>query len=301
MTLLSHYRTVFTYHLQEKRARLQITIFCKSLYAFLFLKIIFLWPVLPEGQRYFPYEFRSALSHIIYAPIKLAQYDLTVFLVSLLILLSWALIRKINYVTAGLIFWFSFSLTRFAIPFTNGSDYVLNLFLLLSILLPVTPAFKSEGLRNKQLIISNFAFLFCRIQLCLIYVLSGFDKITSPAWRSGDAIYSIVNLELFANPHLSIPDNKSLYLLLAWTVILFELAFPVLIWFKQFRIYALVAGIIFHLVIIFGLSLPDFGLLMILLYSLFIPVRKKGKETTKAISGDNSPGRGDTPGAQSGV
>jgi hypothetical protein len=277
VTLLSHYRTLFIYHLQGNRARLQITIFCKSLYAFLFLKIIFLWPVLPDGQRYFPYEFRSSLHHIAYAPIKLAQYDLTIFLVSILILLSLALILKINYVTAALIFWFSFSLSRFSIPFTNGSDYVLNLFLLLSILLPITPTLKVDALWKNQLIISNFAFLFCRIQLCLIYVLSGFDKLASPAWRSGDAVYSIANQELFINPYLLTPDSKSLYLLLAWTIILFELSFPVLIWFKRFRMYALVAGIIFHIAIIFVLSLPDFGLLMILLYSLFIPVRDKRK------------------------
>jgi hypothetical protein len=277
VTLLLHYRTLFTSHLQENRARLQITIFCKSLYTFLFLKIVFLWPLLSDGQRYFPYEFRSSLHHLVYAPIRLAQYDLTIFLVSILILLSLALLLKINYVTAALIFWFSFSLTRFAIPFTNGSDYVLNLFLLLSILLPIIPSFKSEALRDKQFIISNFVFLFCKIQLALIYVLSGFDKLTSPAWRSGDAVYSIANLDLFMNPHLSIPASKTLYLFLAWAIILFELAFPLLIWFKRFRIYALAAGVIFHLVIIFGLSLPDFGLVMILLYSLFIPVRDKQK------------------------
>lgn len=275
MTLLSHYRTLFTEYLQENRARFQIAIFCKSLYVFLFLKVIFIWPVLPDGQQYFPSEFRSSIHHIIYAPIELAQYNLTTFLVSVLILLLLALVLKVNYITSALIFWLSFNLSRFADPFSNGSDYVLNLFLFLSIFLSSIPAFKSEGLRDAQIIVSNFTLLVCRIQFSLIYLLSGFDKLMSTAWRSGDAVYSITNLELFINPHLVIPTNKSLYLLLAWAVILFEIIFPVVIWFKRLRMYALVAGVIFHLAIIFILSLPDFGLLMILLYSLFIPFRDK--------------------------
>lgn len=278
MILLSRYRTLFTTHLENgNREQVSIAIFCKSLYAFLFLKIIFLWSVLPDVHRYVPYEFRSSLHHIVYAPIKLAQYDLTVFLIVILILLLGALVLKINYVTSALIFWFSFNLTRFAYPVANGSDYVLNLFLFLSIFLSIIPTFKSETLRNKQSIISNFTFLFCKIQLSLIYVLSGFDKLTSSAWRSGDAIYSIANLEFFFNPHVSIPTGKSLHILLAWIIILFELSFPVLIWFKRSRIYALIAGVIFHLAIIFVLSLPDFGLLMILIYTFFIPFRGHGK------------------------
>jgi uncharacterized membrane protein YphA (DoxX/SURF4 family) len=272
VTVFARYRLLFTNFLHERnREQLAITIFCKSLYAFLVLKIFFLWPVLPDSQRYLPYEFRSFLHHIIYAPIKLAQYDLNIFLISIIGLLLLSLVLKVNYITAALIFWLSLNLSRLAYPFVNGSDYVLNLFLFFSIFLSVTPTFKSETLRTAQYGISNFAFLFCKIQLALIYILSGFDKLTSPAWRSGDAIYSILHLEFFMNPHLTIPESKTLYVVIAWIVILFELSFPVLIWFERLRIYALVAGIIFHIAIIFILSLPDFGLVMILLYSLFIP------------------------------
>jgi len=274
VSLYSRFQAEFNSVLSDTtRDPLPIAILCKSLYIFLFVKIIFLWPVLSGSDRYFPFEFPSLIHHILYAPIKLAQVDLRVFLISILILLLLAVILKVNYVTSVLIFWLSFNVSRFAYPLANGSDYVLNLFLFLSIFLSVTPVFKSKALREKQFIISNFAFLFCKIQLALIYVLSGFDKLTSPAWQSGDAIYSIVNLEFFMNPHLTIPESKTLYVVIAWIVILFELSFPVLIWFKRLRIYALAAGIIFHIAIIFMLSLPDFGVVMILLYSLFIPSR----------------------------
>ncbi len=121
--------------------------------------------------------------------------------------------------------------------------------------------------------ISNFVLLLCRIQLALIYLLSGFNKLTSEAWRSGDAIYSIANLEYLNNPALSFHFNESMAMVLAWGVILFELAFPVLIWFRRFRIPVLFLGVCFHIGIIFFLSLPDFGVVMILTYSLFLPSR----------------------------
>lgn len=277
MKLFANVKAYFSDYLHQKHEGLAIAIFCKSLYVFLVLKIVFIWSVLPENLQYFPYEFQSLLHYIIYAPINLAQYNASVFLLLMLTVLLAGLVLRVNYVTGVLILWLSFSLTRLGFPLVNGSDYVLNLFLFLSIFLSVTPAFKSESLRSKQQVISNFTFLVCKIQLCLIYVFSGFDKLISAAWRSGDAVFSITNLEYFISPHLSIPTNKSLYLVLAWLIIVFELSFPIMVWFKRLRVYALAGGVVFHLVIIFALSLPDFGLLMLLMYSLFISFGKQRK------------------------
>lgn len=275
MILLARYRTMFDAYLNAENHRsIAIAIFCKSLYAFLFLKVLFLWRVLPEVHAYLSYKFDFRYQYVLYIPIKLAQYEVKLFLLTVLILLLAGFILRINYITAALIFWFSLNLSRFAYPFVNGSDYVLNLFLFLAIFLSVKPTFRSTGLRSMQLTVSNFAFLFCKIQFTLIYLFSGFDKLTSAAWRSGDAIHSITNLELFFNPAFSIPVSKSLDAVLAWIVILFELVLPIIIWFRRFRIYALVAGIIFHMAIMIVLSLPDFGLVMLLLYSLFIPFNK---------------------------
>jgi len=269
----SHFRD---YLLAENKER-TVTLFCKSLYVFLIVKIVFLWPVVHDIVAYSPFEFTSGWRYVIYVPVKLAQWNLDVFLVILLLLLLVALKVRINYFTSVLIYWFSFSLTRLLGPVANGSDYVLNLFLMLSIGLPVWPAFK-PSLRSSQIMISNFVFLFCRIQLALIYLLSGFNKITSEAWRSGDAIYSIMNLEYFTNPALPFHFSEWGCLIVAWGVILFELGFPFLIWFRKFRIPILVMGVCFHIGIIFFLSLPDFGVIMILTYGLFLEMQYQVKK-----------------------
>jgi hypothetical protein len=106
-------------------------------------------------------------------------------------------------------------------------------------------------------------------------VLSGFDKVTSSAWRNGEAVHSIIHLEYFTHPSFYILTGDTFFIVVAWFVILFELFFPVIIWFKRLRICALVVGILFHIGIIFVLNLPDFGIVMILTYSLFFPWKKE--------------------------
>ncbi|HEU5289929.1 MAG TPA: HTTM domain-containing protein [Cyclobacteriaceae bacterium] len=180
---------------------------------------------------------------------------------------------KVNYFTAFLIFASSFVVSKATNVIANGSDLVLNLFLFLSFFLTARPGIKR--FQQEQLVIQNFAFLVCVIQVVVIYLISGLDKLTSQAWRSGDAIFSIVNLEFFFNPLISVSLSETTCLLIAWIVILFELSFAILIWFKKTQDFLLAFGVLFHIGIAILLSLPDFGILMILLYSLFIQYPKK--------------------------
>lgn len=277
MISITSYRKYLISVLQrENSPELLRNVFCKSLYVFLFAKIIFLEPVLKEVIAYLPVELNSTWRHILYAPIELAQVELTVFLLLILIVILIALFVRVNYFTSALIFWFSFSLSRLTQPLANGSDQVLNLFLFISIFLSAKPSLPAT-LKESQKIISNFAWLLCQLQLVLIYLLSGYDKLMSKAWRSGDAIYSITNLETYSNPWFAITLNKSIFAVIAWWVILFELSFPLLIWFSRFRIPILIIGFLFHMGIIFFLNLPDFGIIMILSYILFIPYQRENK------------------------
>ena len=264
MNVLQRYRNQFYGFLLKDNANgLPITFFCKSLYAFLFLKVIFSWPVLQKIVHYSDSVFWD-------------QYKLQAFVIVILISLLVALVVRVNYLVSTIIFLLSFFLSRLSKPITNGSDLVLNLFLFISIFLSARPAFQNEI----QRVFSNAAMLFCRVQLALIYLLSGFDKLRSVAWRSGDAIFSITNLRYFFEPLVDIHVSKTWFMFAGWGIIIFELAFAFLIWVPKFRVPLLWMGVVFHLVIIFLLNLPDFGLLMILTYGIFIPFREE-----KRISG----------------
>ncbi|MBK7652754.1 MAG: HTTM domain-containing protein [Flammeovirgaceae bacterium] len=128
-----------------------------------------------------------------------------------------------------------------------------------------------------QEIISSVALLFARISLCLIYFLSGYDKLMSSAWRSGTAIHSIINLDYFYNPTFIFSASNTLFMLMGWSVIIFEISFSLLIWFKKLRVLFLLTGILFHLGIIVLLGFPDFGLVMIICYAVFLPIKDVSK------------------------
>jgi hypothetical protein len=167
------------------------------------------------------------------------------------------------------VFWIACWFFRLELRISTGADLVLNLFLFLSIFLPVYPLVKSVVWREYQLIISNTAFLMIKIQLVMIYLLSGVDKLFSSSWRDGSAMYSILNLEFYTRYFLMGNLNEVLSLILAWLTILFELSFPVFIWFEKFRKTFLIFGLLFHAVIIFLLTIPDFGIVMLIGYVPF--------------------------------
>ncbi len=275
MRLVRLYYNIFLQFLKSDNQGKTITFFCKSLYGFLLLKILFLAPALTDIISYLPLR-HSWLQSILFAPAALAQFSSWLFVSLFICLLALGLAIKINHYTAILIFWASFSLSRLGQGFMNGSDLVLNLFLFLSIFFNVV----SISQREIRLAISNYAILFCKIQLVLIYLLSGYDKLLSIAWRSGDAIYSAQHLEFFVSERFTSILSQSTYQYFAWMVIAFELLFPILIWVRKFRIPLLIMGVVFHLGIIIFLNLPDFGTIMILSYLIFYPFKERREHLT---------------------
>lgn len=275
MNLFKQYRQSFVIYLTSRQSHAgSITILCKSFYVFLLIKMLYLWPVIAQIND--QSKFGVTPSY------------LNTFLVTGIIFLLAGLILQINYIIGACIFLFSFAFSRVLYPVTNGSDLVLNLYLFLAIFLSIKPTIKNSEFQTFQGIIQNFTFLFCKIQLALIYLLSGSDKLMSVAWRSGDAIFSILNLNYYLNPIITMSISETACFLIAWVVILFEISFAFLIWIKKIRPVLITLGVLFHLAIAVLLSLPDFGIVMILLYSLFIQYPKKifGK-SRPAVAYDN--------------
>ena len=58
---------------------------------------------------------------------------------------------------------------------------------------------------------------------------------------------------------------------LAWGTLAFEVAFPLLIWFRPLRPYLLIGGIAFHAGIDILMQIPLLSAMMMLTYLLFIP------------------------------
>jgi hypothetical protein len=252
-----------------------VEIFCRSLYLFVFLKILASWPLLNTIVVYAPTQLNNWWNKFVFAPLYLLEIGPHVFMITALLVTGSAIFIRLNYLTSFLVFWVSVSLSKAFVPILNGSDLVLNLFLLLAILIPAYPFLKWRAIHDYQKYLSIFFVLLIKVQVALIYFLSGYDKLITESWRTGAAVFSISNLDFFSNPVFDIELSKNSALLIAWLIIVFELAFPVLIWLQRFRKYLLLISLFFHFAIIIFLGLLDFGILMIITYSIFLPISRK--------------------------
>jgi tetratricopeptide (TPR) repeat protein len=110
-----------------------------------------------------------------------------------------------------------------------------------------------------------------QLQLAAVYFQAFWSKIAGDTWSDGTALYYTSRLLDFQR--LPIPfvfDNLWTIKLLTWSSLGIECALWTLIWWKPFRYYVLVAGVLLHLGIDWSMNLPIFEYLMIASYLLFI-------------------------------
>ena len=127
--------------------------------------------------------------------------------------------------------------------------------------------------------LNTMAIRFIQIQLCVIYMFSGMEKLKGQSWWEGTAIWEALSFYDFALVDFSF--------LLSWPLLsvgltvftlLFEIYFPVLVWVSKLRNAVLLAGVALHIGIALSLNIYFFSLIMLSSYILFIP-----SETLRSI------------------
>jgi uncharacterized membrane protein YphA (DoxX/SURF4 family) len=110
-----------------------------------------------------------------------------------------------------------------------------------------------------------------QLQVAAFYWHVSWNKFFSPVWRSGiAAYYAILN---FGHSNLPIPclfDHLWTVQLISWTTVIVEFLLWSLIWFKPFRYWVLIAGIILHLSIYYTMYFRLFQLTMIACLITFV-------------------------------
>lgn len=247
-------------------------IFFKSLVTYALLKMLLVWPLSRTVMTYHSMSLPGSIAgKLLMAPSFLANKHIDVFFGIGILFLLVALVVRRSYLINLLFFWLTFNLYTVDLPVADGSDFVL--FMLAMWCIPITdwPRSKREEGVVVQKAVYNIGRLCCQLQVVFIYLVSGLDKLGSGAWRSGDAFVYIRHLEARYNPVLpEFLNGVALNLTFSWGTIAFELLFAALVWVKSTRRYMLAIGILFHLSIWIVLSLPDFALIMILSYLIFL-------------------------------
>jgi len=110
-----------------------------------------------------------------------------------------------------------------------------------------------------------------QLQICTIYMYTGFEKLKGSSWWDGTALWTV-----FANPQFSQFDLKFLshipifFAVGTFITLIFEVYFPAIMLHKKYRKYWLIVGVAFHLTIGILLGLMTFSLAMLSTYVLFV-------------------------------
>ena len=125
-----------------------------------------------------------------------------------------------------------------------------------------------------------------QVQLCLIYFTSGLQKSGKPDWQNMQAMEVVfAQTDSWMRFDVGLASYPAITALLTTSALLFELvAFPLLVWIKETRLWILAAGVLFHLSIVITMKVFIFSEVMILFYFAFLTE----KEVKTVISGLNS-------------
>jgi len=133
------------------------------------------------------------------APSFLANDHANVFIdtasLSLLVLLAF----HVNYIGNLIFFWICFNLYTVNLPFSDGSDVVLFVLALWTIPISLRPELPGAGKVIQHTLFNSFRFL-CQLQVVLIYLVSGLDKVASSTWLSGRAFDYVRHIGALYNP-----------------------------------------------------------------------------------------------------
>jgi uncharacterized membrane protein YphA (DoxX/SURF4 family) len=162
----------------------------------------------------------------------------------------------------------------------NSGDTVLRTMLFLFIFSPAGAAFSVDSLRRRIRRSgeeadrpARFAPWAQRIMMCqtaIIYLVTVYAKSRGDLYHSGHALYYILGLVDFNVTGVEqLMNYPLLYSSLNYGMLFSELSIPFLLWFRASRPWAIVLGILLHGWIMWAMTIPVFGILMIATYLSF--------------------------------
>lgn len=127
--------------------------------------------------------------------------------------------------------------------------------------------------RQVLAITHNFALLAVALQLSMLYLTAGLQKVQGEMWREGTALYYILQVDEFSNPALArlFLNNLPLVVFATYGTIFMQLAYPWLLLHLRTKRLAVVAMATLHLGILMTMNLISFSLIMITLELTLLP------------------------------
>lgn len=120
--------------------------------------------------------------------------------------------------------------------------------------------------------ISNLGVYALMIQVSFVYFFTALAKLQGELWLNGTAVYYTMRVRDFMATDWNIPLTENHYFVVAGTyfTLLWEMAFPFLIWFRQTKFYIILGGVMLHLGIWIFMRIDNFSWVMMTSYLVFI-------------------------------
>ncbi len=159
------------------------------------------------------------------------------------------------------------------LAFTGGEALMsLLLFYLIFIEDPKQKAGRDTEVSFMHNVLNNTFYWMLIIQVILVYFFSTLYKLTDPYWMDGSAMMYIARVDAFSGESMRFIFAQSpvMSLIFTYLVLLYQGLFPILVWIKPLKMQFLAFGVLLHLGIAFGMGIFTFGIIMCLVYLLFM-------------------------------
>jgi hypothetical protein len=178
---------------------------------------------------------------------------------------------------AFFVYFFTMNLYHKTIPIQNAGFNLLVMVLFMLIFMDENANnTKSSFWKTVNITVTNFAVWAARFQIIILYTVASYFKLTGNTWLDGTAFYYVLFNDTYSHPWFKelLIGNSFVIHAITWFALLFQLFFPVLIWFKKTKPIMIILGVLFHLMIIIVMGITDFGIIMIIMYLLFYMPKK---------------------------
>lgn len=255
-----------------------IKLFRASLLVFIFLYVIQFLPIAAQyfgpGNYMVPY-YKS--SNIILKPLNLlegseySKYYLF-FLYGILISILAFFFLPFKRLSLIIVYILLMNIYHKTAPLQNGGFSLLTMVLFMLLFINEEAVqIKNKYWQTIQLTITNLTFLAIRLQVVILYMVASYYKMQGQTWVDGTAFYYVLYNDMYTHPMFTnlFIDNTFVIKSISWFTLLFQLFFPFLVWIKKTKNIMLFAGIFLHVMIAWVMGIVDFGIIMILMYTLF--------------------------------
>ena len=174
------------------------------------------------------------------------------------------LIRTPNAIVAFVIWAIHMSLMQRAWLAGSGGQQLIANMLFWLIFFPD----EKRGSENQPGAMVIGAFWILRMQLLIAYAATVLHKFTGTHWIDRSALGIVVTDEAFGPAWLA--GFPLMATIGTWSILLFQLTFPIAVWWKRTRVPWMIVGIFFHLATAIWLKIPDMAFAFIVCYAIWL-------------------------------